>query len=51
MGRKSGPVLELLLHVDRAARESLHIQVECGLREAIRGGRMAVGTPRRARRR
>jgi hypothetical protein len=45
MGRKSGPLLELLLHVDRAAREPLHIQVERGLREAIRGGRMAAGAP------
>src|SRR5258708_29153975 len=45
MGRKSGPVLELLLRVDRAARQPLHTQVEHGLREAIRGGRMTAGTP------
>jgi GntR family transcriptional regulator / MocR family aminotransferase len=45
MSRSSGPVLELLLPVKRAAREPLHIQVERGLREAIRGGRIAAGTP------
>src|SRR5438445_2505329 len=45
MARMSGPVLELLLPVDRAANEPLHAQIECRLREAIRDGRLAVGTP------
>jgi GntR family transcriptional regulator/MocR family aminotransferase len=45
MGRMSGPVLELLLPVDRAANEPLHAQIERGLREAIRDGRLAVGAP------
>jgi GntR family transcriptional regulator/MocR family aminotransferase len=45
MSRHSGPVLELLLHVDREAQEPLHRQVERGFREAIRSGRLAAGTP------
>ena len=45
MARMSGPVLELLLPVDRAANEPLHAQIECRLREAIRDGRLAVGAP------
>jgi GntR family transcriptional regulator/MocR family aminotransferase len=44
MSRRSGPVLELLLHIERGARLPLHLQVERGLREAVRSGRLTAGT-------
>jgi GntR family transcriptional regulator / MocR family aminotransferase len=45
MARKTGPVLEFLLRVDRSAPESLRAQVERGVREAIRDGRLRAGVP------
>ncbi len=44
MARRSGPVLELLVDVDRAAAEPLHTQLERQLRDAIRAGRLNSGT-------
>ncbi|HEV2997989.1 MAG TPA: PLP-dependent aminotransferase family protein [Solirubrobacteraceae bacterium] len=40
-GPASGP--ELLIELDRAARGSLRAQLENGLREAVRSGRLAAG--------
>jgi GntR family transcriptional regulator / MocR family aminotransferase len=45
MGRKSGPVLEFLLRVDRSQPEPLYSQVEDEIRDAIRSGRLGAGTP------
>ncbi len=38
------PGLELLIEIDRAGGERLHVQLEGGLREAIRAGRLPAGT-------
>jgi GntR family transcriptional regulator / MocR family aminotransferase len=41
MGTNSGP--ELLIEIDRSARRALRAQLEDGLREAVRSGRLAPG--------
>ena len=43
MARRDGPVLELLLQIDRGAAEPLHLQLERQLRDAIRDGRLRPG--------
>ena len=39
----SGLSPELLIRIDRSAREPLRTQLETSLREAIRGGRLRAG--------
>jgi GntR family transcriptional regulator/MocR family aminotransferase len=44
MARPSGPVLDVLLDLDRQAPEPLHLQLERQLRDAIREGRLRAGS-------